>query len=267
MKMIDKIIIGIGTVVMLASAIVVFIANGTQTENPDVYNGELYDEVQEMIDKMESAELSPDYFKDSTQNLLGSLPPADEEPWNLILVNRENPIPDNFTVETVEIEGGERVDKRIAEALREMLAAAETDGFYGKVVSGYRDAAAQQTELDAKAAALVEEGFSEEDAADEAARWVAAPGTSEHETGLAVDINADGVHSAGYEVYGWLAENAYKYGFICRYTSDKQIVTGFSPEPWHYRYVGVEDARAMYEGGLCLEEYLEQINSGETDEE
>ena len=62
MKMIDKIIIGIGTVVMLASAIVVFIANGTQTENPDVYNGEFYDEVQEMIDKMESAELSPDYF-------------------------------------------------------------------------------------------------------------------------------------------------------------------------------------------------------------
>ena len=267
MKMIDKIIIGVGAVVALSSAIVVFIATGTQTESPNAYDGSRYDEIQEMLDKMEGAEQGLDYIEDSRQRVLDLLQPADKEPWNLILVNRDNPIPDNFTVETVEIEGGERVDKRIAEALREMLAAAETDGFYGKVVSGYRDAAAQQTELDAKAAALVEEGFSEEDAADEAARWVAAPGTSEHETGLAVDINADGVHSAGYEVYGWLAENAYKYGFICRYTSDKQIVTGFSPEPWHYRYVGVEDAKAMYDGGLCLEEYLEQINSGETDEE
>lgn len=263
MKMIDKIIIGIGAVVALSSAIVVFIATGTQTESPNAYDGSRYDEIQEMLDKMEGAEQGLDYIEDSRQRVLDLLQPADKEPWNLILVNRDNPLPEDFTVETVELEGGERVDKRIAEALKEMLAAAEADGFYGKVVSGYRDAAAQQTELDAKAAALVEEGFSEEDAAEEAARWVAAPGTSEHETGLAVDINADGVHSAGYEVYGWLAENAYKYGFICRYTSDKQIVTGFSPEPWHYRYVGVEDARAMYEGGLCLEEYLEKKNMSE----
>lgn len=82
------------------------------------------------------------------------------------------------------------------------------------------------------------------------------PGTSEHQTGLAVDINADGIHSAGYEVYDWLNQNAHKYGFICRYPSDKTDITGISNEPWHYRYVGVTAAMEIHRQDLCLEEYL-----------
>lgn len=76
--------------------------------------------------------------------------------------------------------------------------------------------------------------------------------------GLAVDINADGIHSAGREVYRWLDQNAYRYGFILRYPSDKTGITGISNEPWHYRYVGVTAAAEIRRQNLCLEEYLNQ---------
>ena len=82
------------------------------------------------------------------------------------------------------------------------------------------------------------------------------PGTSEHQTGLAVDINADGINSAGYEVYDWLLSHAHEYGFIKRYPEDKVALTGISNEPWHYRYVGKSAAAEIHKKGLCLEEYL-----------
>ena len=77
------------------------------------------------------------------------------------------------------------------------------------------------------------------------------PGTSEHELGLAVDING-----ASYDLYIWLQQNSWRYGFIQRYPEDKTAITGISHEPWHYRYVGKEAAGEIYESGLCLEEYL-----------
>ena len=83
-------------------------------------------------------------------------------------------------------------------------------------------------------------------------------GTSEHQLGIAVDINADKSKSSNDEVYTWLAANAHNYGFILRYPQGKQEITGTSYEPWHYRYVGVDAAREIYERGICLEEYFEQ---------
>ena len=80
---------------------------------------------------------------------------------------------------------------------------------------------------------------------------MAVPGYSEHQAGLAVDING-----ATYDLYFWLQENSYKYGFIFRYPGSKTEITGVAEEVWHYRYVGVEAATEMYEKGLCLEEYL-----------
>lgn len=85
---------------------------------------------------------------------------------------------------------------------------------------------------------------------------MSVPGTSEHQLGLAVDINADGIHSAGYEVYEWLEQNAHNYGFIYRYPPDKTEVTGVENEPWHYRYVGAEAAKEIHQKGICLEEYV-----------
>jgi D-alanyl-D-alanine carboxypeptidase len=89
---------------------------------------------------------------------------------------------------------------------------------------------------------------------------VATPGTSEHQLGIAVDINADGVHSMGGAVYDWLDQNSYKYGFIRRYSADKTEITGVMNEQWHYRYVGVGAATDIHERGICLEEYLGEMN-------
>ena len=116
----------------------------------------------------------------------------------------------------------------------------------------------QQSLLDEKIAAFEAQGDSPAQARENAEDWVALPGTSEHQTGLAVDINADGIHSAGREVYRWLDQNAYRYGFILRYPSDKTGITGISNEPWHYRYVGVTAAAEIRRQNLCLEEYLNQ---------
>lgn len=85
---------------------------------------------------------------------------------------------------------------------------------------------------------------------------VAIPGTSEHQLGIAVDINADKAHSSNQEVYVWLADNAYKYGFILRYPLGKEKITGTAYEAWHYRYVGKEAAEEIYSKQICLEEYL-----------
>ena len=90
-----------------------------------------------------------------------------------------------------------------------------------------------------------------------AEKWVAVPGTSEHQLGIAVDINADGINSSGSEVYTWLAEHAHEYGFIQRYPEDKTEITGINYEPWHYRYVGEDVAKEMFEEDVCLEEYIE----------
>lgn len=89
--------------------------------------------------------------------------------------------------------------------------------------------------------------------------WVALPGTSEHQLGLAVDINADTSKCSRDDVYNWLLENSYKYGFIQRYPSGKTSITGVANEPWHYRYVGKEAAEEIHQSGLCLEEYVENL--------
>ena len=93
-------------------------------------------------------------------------------------------------------------------------------------------------------------------AAEQAKQWVAVPGCSEHQLGIAVDING-----ATYDLYFWLQENSYKYGFIFRYPGNKTDITGTAEEVWHYRYVGVEAATEMYEQGLCLEEYLSKAEN------
>ena len=93
--------------------------------------------------------------------------------------------------------------------------------------------------------------------------YSAAPGTSEHQSGLAVDLMTNGMREldesfATYPVYTWLLDNAWKFGFVLRFPSDKTDVTGYDYEPWHYRFVGRENAYAMWKDGLCLEEFLEQ---------
>lgn len=196
-------------------------------------------------------EITPDRTPDITPDIK-----MEETPWNLILVNKWNSIPDDYDVELTELSNGQLVDERIYPALQEMFDAARSEGVYPVVVSGYRSAEKQQRLMDEKISEYRAEGNSAEAAAAKAEAWVAVPGTSEHQLGIAVDINADGVNSAGHQVYEWLEQNAYKFGFICRYPAEKTAITGVANEPWHYRYVGIEAATEIQEQGVCLEEFL-----------
>ncbi len=179
-----------------------------------------------------------------------------DSPWNLVLVNKWNPIGERPELELTQLSNGQRVDSRIYPELQCMFDDARAQGVYPVVREGYRTYDEQKATFDAKVKAIRREGHLKKTAQQMAAQWVAIPGTSEHELGLAVDINADGVKSANDEVYQWLAENAWKYGFILRYPVGKSEITGIDYEPWHYRYVGVEATKIMQEEGLTLEEYL-----------
>ena len=182
--------------------------------------------------------------------------PEEETPWNLILVNRWNPLPEQYQVKVMTLSNGTQVDERIYPSLQKMFDAARAQGVYPIVASGYRTPEKQQSLMDEKIAEYKAQGYSDENAKTEAEKWVAIPGTSEHQLGLAVDINADGINSAGYEVYDWLDEHAHEYGFIRRFPESKTEITGISNEPWHYRYVGKKVAAEIHNRGICLEEYL-----------
>lgn len=176
----------------------------------------------------------------------------------LMLVNSKNKIPENYEPELTELSNGQRVDSGIYPDLQKMFDDMRANGIYPVVGEGYRTRSEQQQMLDDKVRAFENEGYSEKRAKAMAAEWVAVPGTSEHELGLAVDINADKDKSSNEEVYDWLYENAYRYGFILRYPVGKILVTGIDYEPWHYRYVGTDCAEEIAESGLCLEEWLEK---------
>lgn len=181
-------------------------------------------------------------------------------PWELILVNKWNPLPDQTEPQLAEMPGGKQVDARIKPSLSAMFADMEAEGIYPIVASGYRSTDDQTRIYDEKLAECLADGMTETEARTETEKWVAVPGTSEHQLGLGVDINADGIHSAGYEIYDWLAENAHRYGFIKRYPEGTADITGVENEPWHYRYVGVQAASEIYQQGVTLEEYLENID-------
>lgn len=173
-------------------------------------------------------------------------------PWYLLLVNSTHPLPEDWEAPAlIEMPGGETVDARIYEPLSQMLADAADEGLEPFVASGFRTRAEQQGFMDDKINEYRSQGYGESEARALAEDWIALPGTSEHELGLAADING-----ASYDLYIWLQQNSWRYGFIQRYPEDKTDITGISHEPWHYRYVGKEAAKEIYESGLCLEEYL-----------
>lgn len=192
-------------------------------------------------------------------NLWDISPTNKTDTWSLILVSRWNTIPDDYEVDFTQLSNGQNVDARIYPGLQAMFDAARAKGIYPVVASGYRTAEYQQSLLDEKVKEYKAQGYSAAKAQKLAEESVAVPGTSEHQLGIAVDINADTDKSTSDEVYEWLRKNSYKYGFILRYPSDKTDITGTIYEPWHYRYVGVEAATEIYMQGICLEEYLENM--------
>ena len=184
---------------------------------------------------------------------------SEDNGWNLILVNRDSYIPDDYQVELTELSNGKKVDSRIYPELQEMFNDARAQGYGLFVREGYRTQEEKQQLMDEKIEAYENEGKSKSEAKKLAEQWVAIPGTSEHQLGIAVDINADTTKSSSDDVYNWLAENAHTYGFIKRYPSNKTDITGVINEPWHYRYVGKEAASKIYSQGICLEEYIDTL--------
>ena len=184
-----------------------------------------------------------------------------EEDWRLLLVNPWNALPEDYAVELATLANGLQVDERIYDDLSAMLTDCRDAGLEPIVCSAYRTEAKQRQLYANKVARVRASGVPEDQVEAEAARWVARPGTSEHQTGLALDIVA-----ASYQVLDekqedtaeqqWLMENSWKYGFILRYPSEKSGITGIGYEPWHYRYVGKAAAAEIHRTGVCLEEYL-----------
>ena len=183
------------------------------------------------------------------------------EDWQLLLVNPWNELPEDYEVKLRDLPDGMKVDERAYDDLIAMLQACRDDGLSPKICSAYRTAAKQTYLYNNKISRLRNAGYSRKAAEAEAGRWVARPGTSEHQLGLALDIVSSSYQALTKKQeqtkeQKWLMEHCWEYGFILRYPNDKSEVTGIGYEPWHYRYVGQEVAMDMRDSGLCLEEYL-----------
>ena len=186
---------------------------------------------------------------------------AQEQEWNLLLVNPWNPIPENYEPELTYLRNGQAVDSRCYPELQQMMDDCRAAGFDPLICASYRTMEKQEALFEDKEARLIREGCPENEVEAEAAKVVAYPGTSEHQLGLALDIVDVSYQQLDTEqentpVQQWLMKNSWKYGFILRYPTDKSDITGIIYEPWHYRYVGKEAAAEIYENKLCLEEYL-----------
>ena len=183
------------------------------------------------------------------------------EDWKLLLVNKENLLPEGYKIETKRLSNGLLVDARIYDPLMEFLKAGNKEGCNLLVCSAYRPYERQVELYEEDLAKYQGMGYSYEKACAITEETLAVPGASEHQAGLSVDIvtlrhqvlnDAFADTKAG----KWLAEHAHEYGFILRYPKDKEEITGINYEPWHFRYVGKEAAEQIYELGCCLEEYV-----------
>ena len=251
-------LLGVGT------AAGIFLSDRSQQQEPpsaDIQQEEKEEApVESSSQKEEEQEQSS---QETKQQQLAEEFAKEKEEYYLLLANAENPLPQDWSIQTEEVQNGYEMDKRAAPAMREMIQAAKEDGVELMLCSAYRSVEKQQQLFDRSQQAYMAQGMSEEEAYAKTATETAIPGTSEHQTGLAADIVTPTYQmlDAGFAdtpAGQWLSEHAAEYGFVLRYPQDKQAVTGIIYESWHYRFVGKTHAKLMKESGLCLEEYLQQ---------
>ncbi len=188
--------------------------------------------------------------------------------WAYFLINRSNSLPseyeDSLEFKSVWSNGANYYfDSRVADFAQCMINDAEDAGVTLLICSAYRSLSRQTANFENRLRSYAYGKYSFSRAYELTAGYIAIPGTSEHQTGLAVDFITPGYMylDDGFEdtdAYKWLVENSYKYGFILRYPSEKSELTGINYEPWHFRFIGFEHAEKIYESGLCLEEYMER---------
>ena len=193
----------------------------------------------------------------------------------MILVNHTNKMPENYTFETAECGSKTAVNKTLqteaADAFLAMQAAAAKDGVTIWMQSGSRSVKYQEGLYSKKTQYYLDNGLSRAEALQKAASIVNPPGYSEHNCGLAADLNSpehtdltEGFENT--EAFRWLSAHAVEYGFILRYPKNAEAVTEITYEPWHWRYVGPENAALIQQSGLCFEDavaVLQKLAAGE----
>lgn len=198
-----------------------------------------------------------------TEPQMISLPENDSE-WKLVLLNTFYRVNENVDEEinfVPAIKGsGELLDYRAAEAYQKMYDAGKADGVTLTPVSGYRSYSKQKYLYNNLVQEYLADGYSQEESEALASTRRMPPGSSEHNIGIAMDIGWVDSRFADSAEYAWLCAHADDYGFILRYTEENKRYTGVKAEPWHWRYVGVENASKIKASGLSLEEYLGKVN-------
>lgn len=211
-------------------------------------------------------------LEDTLENPADELPVVTNPKHTVVVVNKQRKLPDGFAPDDLvepdvrfsfsEPHEKRQLRKQAAKALEELFSLADKDGIDLFAVSGYRSYARQQ---------YLFQSYIDQQGEEYARRYSAFPGTSEHQTGLTMDVSSS---SVGYDLvdsFGntpegkWLAKNAHKAGFIIRYPEGKEEITGYAYEPWHLRYVGTELAELIYEQNLTLEEFFNEAIPVHTD--
>ncbi len=220
----------------------------------------------EIPDVLETVKQTEEEILEETKEEEEHLP----EDWNLILVNKTHPIPEDYEVELKSIGSGHQIDARAYDDFKAMIQASKQDGVTIYVTSSYRDMDKQITLYEKKTDSYLQQGYSLEDALSKAGQVVAVPGTSEHHLGLAIDVVSSEYRKLDEKQentkgFQWMKAHSWEYGFILRYPNGSTDITGIIYEPWHFRYVGLEAAKEIYERGITLEEYLDAkpVSEGE----
>ncbi len=254
------------SVVLVAVIVVVLTAKNSSSKKPENSSDTISSSSTENSLTSESSstkQSTESTSKDTTESTAKKDPEKPSSNGVDILVNAKNPIPDDWSVNLVQLKNGHQIDRRAYDSLQKMMDAARAKGWNPLICSSYRTTSYQQQLFDNRVQRMKNQGMSEKEAIKDTEKWIAIPGTSEHETGLAVDIvtvenqNLDNsqLNSACQK---WMMEHCYDYGFILRYPEDKVKITGIDFEPWHYRYVGYDIAQYIKQKGICLEEYKNQ---------
>ena len=183
-----------------------------------------------------------------------------EGDWRLVVVNAYREYDKSYVPELKKVLPDTNyniyMDHRAADSFTKMYKAAKKDGITLTPISGYRSYERQENNHKNRIALWQSKGYSYNEAVAKTSEVILPPGTSEHNLGLAMDICSLDYDFDKTKEYKWLDENAHKYGFILRYKEEWKSKTGIVGEPWHWRYVGKENAEKIKDSGLCLEEYL-----------
>ncbi|MEG2646237.1 MAG: M15 family metallopeptidase [Clostridia bacterium] len=209
-----------------------------------------------------SAPTSSNTNNDLIQTIAPIVASSKEDDWALTLVNRDHYLPENYKLELSNIDDTRQFDSRAIEYLNSMINNMRKSGITNIwVQSSYRSIQSQENIFNDNVKQCIKKGMTQEEAEKETLKIICKPGTSDHNLGLAVDLNYVNLEFENTEAFKWLVKNAHDYGFILRYPKDKFDITNVTYEPWHWRYVGAKNAKIIKEKNFCLEEYINYITT------